>query len=501
MKDLVFEPGENCWHVARAQKMAVIVDGADYFRALREVLLKAERLVILVGWDFDFEMEMLPGESDPDGLAADGFPNQVGPFLDALVDRQPNLDIYLLKWSGGSLIAPGRTLPMLKLKVLSPEQIHLALDGCHPIGACHHQKIVIIDDVLAFCGGIDLTHGRWDTREHRPDDPLRSKDDELLPPWHDVTTAMSGPVAAELSKLCRVRWERANESAMDEDFLPGGHLWPSSIAPDFQDIDVAIARTEPPERDKPAVTEIERLYIDSIRAAKHSIYLESQYFCADSIFDAIRDRLRESDGPEVVIINPEAAHNMVEDQAMHVTRSRMLRALAEEGLDRFRMLYPVNAAGEPIYIHAKVAIIDDVILRVGSSNIDRRSMGFDTECDVAIIAENKADRDKVRQIRDGLIAEHLGHEVGEVTREIDRSGMIATIDRFNRPTGRGLRPVEPREETFFGSLLADTRFFDPRYRRSAQARLGITSRHLFWGAALIGVGAYALYRRRSVRDR
>ena len=496
MTDLAFVPSRNCWRVARADRMAVIVDGADYFRALREALLGAKRLAIFVGWDFDFEIEMLPGESDADGNAPDGLPNRVGPFLDALVERRPDLDIYLLKWSGGSLIAPGRLLPMLRLKFGSVEQVHLALDGRHPIGACHHQKIVSIDDSLAFCGGIDLTRGRWDTRDHAHDDPNRMSGDDHLPPWHDLTTVMSGPVAEQVSRLARARWARANDAEMDEAFEPGSDIWPDSIAPDFEGIEVAIARTEPPTRTDPAIAEIEALYLDAIHAAKDCIYLESQYFCADSIFRAIRGRLSEPDGPEIVLINPEAAHGMIEDQAMHVPRSRMLRDLARaDRFGRFRILHPVNEAGDGIYVHAKAQIVDDVFLRVGSSNLDRRSMGFDTESDVALVARADADRRRVRQIRDGLIAEHLGRDIEEVSAAIDAHGsVIAAIDALNRQEGRGLRPILPREETMLGSLLGDSRLFDPRYRRSATARLGLTTRHLLWGAAAVGVGAW-LYRR------
>lgn len=499
MTNLQFRPGENCWRTAKANKLAVIIDGADYFRALREALLQAERLVIMVGWDFDFEIEMLPGESDQQGMAPDGLPNEVGPFLDALVERRPNLDIYLLKWSGGSIVAPRSVLPIVKLKFLSPKQIHLALDGLHPIGACHHQKIVVVDDTLAFCGGIDLTHGRWDTREHGHDNPLRRKGDALLPPWHDLTTAITGPAAAELSKLCRARWRRSNGKEMEEDFVPGNHLWPESIKTDFTDIDIAIARTQPPERDYPVTAEIEQLYIESIRAARQSIYIESQYFCSDSIFDAVRTRLREPDGPEVIVINPEAAHNMVEDLAMHVTRSRMLRAIQAEGSERFRMFFPVNSAGEHIYVHAKLMIVDDVVLRLGSSNIDRRSMGFDTECDVAIIAESAIDRHKIRQIRDGLIAEHLGLSTEEVAKSIEKYGLITAIEQLNRPNGRGVRPVTPRKEYFLGSFFANTRLFDPRFRRSAQSRIGLTSRHLFWGIAAVGGGMYLMHRRNKAK--
>lgn len=148
MTDLAFEPGRNCWRVANADRFSVIVDGQEYFRILRESLLNAERFVILVGWDFDFEIEMLPGESDNDGNAPDGFPNAIGPFLDALAERRDGLDIYLLKWSGGALIAPGRLMPALHIKLMSPEQLHLAFDGRHPIGASHHQKMMMSRGVV-----------------------------------------------------------------------------------------------------------------------------------------------------------------------------------------------------------------------------------------------------------------------------------------------------------------------------------------------------------------
>ncbi|MCV2447607.1 phospholipase D-like domain-containing protein [Paracoccus sp. DMF] len=504
MQDLQFTPGRNCWRVATARCFSVIVDGADYFRALRESLLKARRLVILIGWDFDFEIEMLPGESDADGDAPDGMPNQIGPFLDALVDRRPGLDIYLLKWSGGALIAPGGLLPAARIKFLSPEQIHLAFDGRHPIGACHHQKIVAIDDSLAFCGGIDVTDGRWDSRGHTPGDPCRRlRDGAVAQPWHDATTVISGPAAAALSRLGRARWARANDAEMDEDFRPGADLWPDSIPVGFHDVPIAIARTQPPESDKPSIAEIEHLYLDSIAAARDCIYLESQYFAADSITAAIARRLAEPDGPEVIIVNPRAAQGMVEDEAMHVTRSRMIRQLrALDRHDRFRILYPVNAAGEDIYVHAKVSIVDDRLLRVGSGNIDRRSMGFDTECDVALLAKDAADRRAVRALRDGLIAEHLGRDPAEVARRIDDTGsVIAAIAQLNRATGRRLRPIRPRKETLLGSLLADTRFFDPRYRRSAQARLGITSRHVMLGGAALAAGLLLWSRTRPGRPR
>ncbi|MBA4490828.1 phospholipase D-like domain-containing protein [Paracoccus sp. S1E-3] len=500
MTELTFTPGENCWRVATAAKFTTIIDGTDYFRVLRESLERAERLVMLVGWDFDFEIEMLPGDSDDDGIAPDGLPNQMGPFLDALVDRNPELEIYLLKWSGGALIAPGRALPAARIKLLSPDQVHLAFDGHHPIGASHHQKIAVIDDSLAFCGGIDVTDGRWDTGAHAADNPLRQlKNGDIAQPWHDVATVMSGPAAAALSGLCRIRWERAEGTPPDEPFLPGQDRWPKALKPQFRNIPVAIARTAPPTRTQPVIAEIEALYLDSIRAAQKVIYLESQYFASDEIAQAIAARLEEPDGPEIIVINPRAAQGAIEDEAMHVTRSRFIRDLAaQDRFDRFRILYPVNDDEQDIYVHAKVSIIDDAFLRVGSSNIDRRSMGFDTECDVALVGENATDRQTMRDLRDSLLAEHLGRDPAEVAARIDAEGsVIAAIDALNRPQGRGLRPILPRRESLLGKWLADTRFFDPRYRRSAEARLGLTSRHVMMGMAAIAAGLVWWQRRRG----
>ena len=494
-------PGRNCWRVETAKQLSLIVDGEQYFRALRHALISARHLVVMIGWDFDFEMEMLPGESDGDGLAPDALPNRIGPFLDALVDRRESLDIYLLKWSGGALIAPGRALPALQIKFLSPEQIHLAFDGHHPIGACHHQKIVVIDDALAFCGGIDATMGRWDSRDHAPDDPRRTlRSGRIGQPWHDAAAMLTGPAARALGELARARWDRANDAPLPEPVPanPAPTLWPDDIEPDFEDAEVAIARTHPPERDAPSVAEIEAMYLDAIAAAKRLIYIESQYFSADSIAAAVAARLAEPDGPEIVVINPHSAQGPIEDAAMHVTRSHLHSLLTRaDRHGRFRLLYPVNAAGDPIYVHAKIMIVDDWLLRVGSSNIDRRSMGFDTEADLAVLAHSAADRTRVRELHQGLLAEHLGVSPAAVADRWDQ-GMIAVIEGLSSVGPRGLRPILPRDPGPLGLFLARTRLFDPRYRRSAQGRLGLTSRHVFMA---LGAAAVAVLAARSIRPR
>ncbi|WP_113912658.1 phospholipase D-like domain-containing protein [Roseovarius dicentrarchi] len=494
----IFRSDENCWRVARADKMALIVDAADYFRVLRKIILNVKHELLLIGWDFDFEIEMLPGDSDEDGLAPDGFPNQLGAFLEAAVERAPDLNVYLLKWNGAALAAPGRWVPTIALSVFGSDRIHFALDGHHPFGACHHQKIVVADDKLAFCGGIDATEDRWDTSEHLPSDPRRvRKDGSPSEPWHDATSALTGPAATALAELSRMRWQRATGDTLERPDRKAEDIWPDDLGVDATDVDVAIARTEPPYDGAPLINEIEHLYIDSIKAAEHAIYIESQYFASETVCAALEARLREQGGPEIIVINPKAALSQFEDDAMHVLRARMIDSLrAADHEDRFRIYYPVTSEGDPIYVHAKIMIADASVLRIGSSNLNDRSMGFDTECDVAIEGPEAL----ITAFRVRLLSEHLGVEEQVFNDKLQEEGsLIGAIYRLNTGQGRGLRPIDPRAPGIIGGFLADTRLLDPRYHPGevSTSGQGVRPRHLtlIAGVAALGGLAYLAWRR------
>lgn len=488
------------WRVVRADRFGLIVDAADYFRLLREIFLGARQQLMLVGWDFDFELEMLPGESDEDGNAPDGYPNQLGAFVEAVVERTPELHVYLLKWNGAVLAAPGRLVPSLALSLFGGDRIHFALDGHHPFGACHHQKIVVADDALAFCGGIDATEDRWDTPDHLPGDPRRvRKDGTPSEPWHDATSAISGPAAAAFGELSRRRWLRATGDEIEGPSNALEFEWPDLLPVDAEDVDVGIARTEPPFDEEPLINEIEQLYLAGIKSARKYIYIESQYLAAESVCDALKERLDERDGPEIVIINPRNAESQLEDDAMHVLRERLVEELKRaDHQNRFRIYFPVTDEDEPIYVHAKIMIIDDHLLRLGSSNLNNRSMGFDTECDVAI--EQPAE--VIEGFRNRLLAEHLGQTVERVVEVMTRTGsMIGTIETLNSEKGRGLRAVFRGSETVVGGFLANTRLLDPRYHpgENTSTGRGIRPRHL--GQIAGGLGAaWLAWRKWGRRD-
>jgi phosphatidylserine/phosphatidylglycerophosphate/cardiolipin synthase-like enzyme len=443
----------NFWRVENAAQMSVIVDADDYFRHARSAMMKARHRIMLIGWDFDARIRLVHK------ARAVGEPETVGGFISWLVDRTPTLEIFLLRWDVGALkiLLHGSTIFTLA-KWMHHPRIHAKLDSFHPTGASHHQKIVAIDDCLAFCGGIDMTGERWDTRKHTDADPGRiGPSGKPYQPWHDATTALQGPVAAALGELGRDRWHRAGGKPLGP--VDGvSDCWPDRLKPDFRNVPVGIARTLPTMPEQDEVREIEGLFLQQIAAAQASIYAESQYFASRKIAEAIAKRLGEKNGPEIVLINPQKAHGWLEPVAMDTARARLFTALKRaDKYDRLRMYHPFTAKGIPIYVHAKVMIVDGRILRIGSANMNNRSMGLDTECDIAL----DAGPDGARAIRDGLIAEHFGVAIRRVTELIDSKGSIIAAIEGLRSKGRSLRPYEIPNLSEIETWLADNEVLDP----------------------------------------
>ncbi|MET0269442.1 MAG: phospholipase D-like domain-containing protein [Sphingomonas sp.] len=476
--DSILAPGENCWSVDRATRLSVVIDADAYFAAAREAMLRAQRRIMLIGWDFDARIRLGGPKGGPDA------PDEVGEFILWLVRRNPTLEVFLLRWDLGAVHTLFRgTTGITFLKWMMHKRIHTKLDGAHPPAASHHQKIVVIDDSFAFCGGIDMTGDRWDTRHHRDEEPGRKRPNgRPYPPWHDATTAIEGPVAARLGELARDRWHTAGGKRLHP--IEETHeAWPDSLRPQFHDVDVAISRSRPTLPDLEPIREIEVLYLAMIAAARRFIYAESQYFASRRIAEAIARRLDEPDGPEIVIVNPLTANGWLEPIAMDSARARLCEALHRRDVHgRFRIYHPQTAAGEAIYVHAKIMIVDEEMIRVGSSNMNNRSMRLDTECDVTIERArpaNGACGDTIRAIRDDLIAEHLGVDRETVAARIDAEGsIIATIEAL-RGQGRTLAPYEVPDLSAVETWLADNEVLDPEGPEEMFESLG--KRGLFRG--------------------
>lgn len=442
----LLRPGLTCWRLERAARVAPIVDAASYFRLVRDALLRARHSVLFIGWEFDTRIKLDPNAPHPD------MPDRLGPFLSALVERRPELRVRVLQWNLGLIgtLVRGVT-PLHLFNWMMSRRFQFRLDSAHPPGAAHHQKIVIIDDALAFCGGIDMTNDRWDTRHHKDADPLRVRPSgRAYGAFHDATMAVAGPAAAALGDLGRERWRRATGEQIEPPHSASPDLWPEQLVPLLRDVVVGIARTEPEYQGRAGVREIEALHLAAIAAARRAIYVEGQYFAARCIGEALAARMREPDGPEIVVINSQRARGWVEEKAMGAARQRLLAYLRNaDQHGRFRIYRPVTANGAPIYVHAKVLVVDDRLLRIGSANLNNRSMGLDTECDLAVEAgsgttDGTAVSEGITTFRNALLAEHLGIDSGMVAAALSNCGgsLIRAIEALRRESGRSLVPIE-----------------------------------------------------------
>lgn len=402
----ILQPGRNCWRIERASRLALLIDGEAYFAALRRSLLAARREVLILGWDFDGRIELV--KEDP----GDGAPTTLLELLNHCVRRCPELHVHVLLWDFAVLYALEREpLPSYRLRRMSHERVHVAFDDTVPFGGSHHQKLVCVDGVTAFSGGLDLSDARWDTPAHRPGDARRRLvSGRPYGPFHDVQMAVEGDVAAALGALARERWRVATGETLAAPPAQGT-AWPDGVAAELEEVPVAIARTRPPGGPPAAVREVEALYLDAIAAAREVIYLENQYFTSERLGRALAQRLGEDDGPEVVLVMPRTCAGWLEEGTMGLLRGRFLRRLAEA--DRHRRLgawCPLVGDGEEVMVHAKVCVVDDRLCMVSSSNFTKRSMGVDTECDLALEARpgDEATRAFVAGVRERLLGEHLG---------------------------------------------------------------------------------------------
>ena len=452
-------PNVNCWRVAEAERAALIVDAADYFRLARSAMLEARSQIMLIGWDFDTRVVL-----DPD--CRDDAPSHLGGLLSWLADQRPQLEIRILNWNFGAIKLLGRGSTVFRLgRWMAHPRITFRLDDAHPLGACHHHKVVVIDDRLAFCGGIDMTAARWDTREHRDGDGRRRRPTtgRRYGPWHDASMALSGAAARAMGDYARERWRIAGGGAVGE-AAQGSDPWPSELEPDFRDFPVAIARTVAAYDGRSSIREIEQLYLDMIAGTRHCFYAENQYFASRAIAAAIAKRLGEPDGPEFVLIQPCSAEGFLEAQVMDNARARLINLLRRaDRYGRFRIYTPVTSHGEDIYVHSKLTIVDDMMIRVGSANMNNRSMGFDSECDVMIdarLSDSKV-RNRIAGIRTDLLAEHLGADMSTVESALHEHGSLLAAIEHLRGAGRTLRPLKVEPPASVQEAVADSELLDP----------------------------------------
>jgi phospholipase D1/2 len=442
----------------------MLVDGSSYYGTLAECFARASRTVVIIGWDLDSRVRLGP---------AAGQEQLVPPlreFLPAIATSNPDLNIYILSWDFSLLFANVRE-PKLVLgqNPFHHPRIHFKFDGTHPPGASHHQKVVVIDDSLAFAGGMDIAGGRWDSPEHRAGDARRSGKDGPYPPSHDVQAMVDGDAARALARLARNRWFRASGSQIG-DFPRHTNIWPGCVTPDVVDCLVGISRTDVGTDGTGACREIEQLHLDVIDAARQHVYIENQYLTSSTIVTALCRRLAAADSPEVVIVLPIRNSGWLEEHTMETLRFESIHRLrATDVYGRLRICHPVipDSDGTSVGVHSKVLVADDRLFRVGSSNLTDRSMRLDTECDLTIEAEGPVQQLAISGLRNRLLAEHLGMTAEGVAAFLTADPSLVRLVDSRRSNTRCLRefPLKHRSAT----LTIERNLVDPARPVTAEA--------------------------------
>ena len=413
----ILAPGTNCYGIDNAIETGLLIDGRDYYRAFWTAAENAEHYILLSGWQFDSDVQLVRGKDRASGETT------LLSFLNRLCENKPELRIYILAWNFSMIYLIDREwLQRWYFKWNANERIHFCFDSYHPFGASHHQKFTVIDGRLAFLGGLDICSGRWDERDHRAINRLRHNTNGCAyPPFHDVQTYHLGTPAERLAKFFQEQWSIVCGSPLD---LPPPAGYPALRFCNRRRIDVAdvaLSRTQvkPLESGNETVREIRRLFRDAVDAAEELIYIENQYFSSHALCEALLRRMRARNRPRlaIVLMLAKEANAFVEQASIGIVQAKLLRQLrqvAQENGHQMGVFYPASQTedGEdvPTYIHSKLVLVDDEFLSVGSANMNNRSMGLDTELNVSWQARRGDDdaRRSIRAARLDLLVEHTG---------------------------------------------------------------------------------------------
>jgi phosphatidylserine/phosphatidylglycerophosphate/cardiolipin synthase-like enzyme len=457
-------------------RVEVLIDGAAYFARLYDELrtLEADDWVHFTDW-----------EGDPDELLV-GAGTEVGRVLADLAAK--DVHVRGLLWRSHPSQAHFSEQQNTELvREVNEAGGEILLDERVRRGGSHHQKLFVVrrtsgpDGDVAFVGGIDLCHGRHDDPRHDGDPQVVELDPRYgeRPPWHDIQLELRGPVVGDIAYTFRERWDdptpldrrnplrialqRFTRQPRRPHPLPPVRRAPEPEGPHA----VQVIRTYPTKRPRypfapDGERSIGRAYRKALRRARRLVYIEDQYLWSQHWADAVADALRREPELRVMAVVPRFAERggRFAANAENIGRDQVLRTLRDAGGSRVAVYDLENVHGVPIYIHAKVCVIDDVWLEVGSDNLNRRSWTHDSELSCAVLdatVDGREPRDPgglgdcarvlPRDARLRLWREHLGRVDGDDADLVDPvSGFEAwratgaALDRWHEDGRRGPRP-------------------------------------------------------------
>lgn len=460
-KDFSLQPGRNCWKKSACDAFGLLLNGEEYYRAARHAMLQARKRILLLAWEFHSQAKLVFEDTDDD------LPVELGPFLDALLERNEALEIYILVWDFSLIYTLEREWKMFSYWLRHPHpRLHFKSDSSAPGGASHHQKLLSVDDSVVFCGGMDISISRWDTSRHLIEDERRVKPDgQPYDPYHDANAVLTGKAAGDLVQLAVDRWKYATGETLDP--IPAGDadaIWPAGVDKLFEGIEVGCSRIFASSKED--FSQIEQLHLDLFSSARKLIYIENQYFSSNNLTEVLIEQLEKEEGPEIVILLPKTSSGWLVESTVGLMRDRLLEKLEEaDHHDRLRVYAPLveNDQGDrkAVYLHAKLTIVDDRIFKVGSANLSNRSMKVDSECDLTLVFDKPDTR--IRRIRQRMLGMHQGMSPGEWAEiEENHSGVVEALDKTEPQSGRQfLEPYKYGCDSEVKRQLADSQLLDP----------------------------------------
>ena len=401
-----------------------LIDGADALPEMERAIRSAQHHVHIAGWH-----------------ATPGFRLTRGPgavrLRDLLAEVAERVPVRLLLWAGPPvpLFQPSRTdVKQARDEFIRGSRVQCALDRREYTMHCHHEKIVVVDDAVAFVGGIDLTDlqgDRYDHDVHHPRMPLG---------WHDAAVRLRGPVVGDVARHFQQRWTEA-----------AGERLPAPDQPEpAGDLEVQLLRTVPedvytfaPRGDFTILA----AYLRALRSAEHFIYLENQFLWSPEVVDVLAEKLRHPPHPDfrILLVLPARPNNGAD-----TTRGQLGRLLSADG-EAGRLLATTIRAHDsneqaPIYVHAKIGVVDDRWLTIGSANLNEHSLFNDTEVNVLL-----CDPVQARTTRLRLWSEHTERPIEAIDGE-----PCSVIDETWRPTAleQAARARDGRPRTHRLQLLS-----------------------------------------------
>jgi phosphatidylserine/phosphatidylglycerophosphate/cardiolipin synthase-like enzyme len=415
--------------------LELLIDGEQTLPRIAEALKGARSHVHIAGWHVTPQF----------GLTRDP---QAARLRDLLAELAERVEVRVLLWGGSPLplFTPDRAaVRKVREELIRDSRVRCELDVHERPMHCHHEKLVIVDDEVAFVGGIDLTSlggDRFDSNEH----PMHGRLG-----WHDAASRIVGPAVSDVARHFAMRWHATSGERLPE----------CPVGPVAGDVELQIVRTVP-EKIYDAVPRgdfrILEAYTRALAAARRLVYLESQFLWSAQIVELLAAKLREppSEDFRVLVLLPAKPNNGAD-----TTRGQLAALLrADDDGERFLATTISARTGElsgPAYVHAKIAIVDDRWLTLGSANLNEHSLFNDTEmnlvtCDAAV----------ARHTRLRLWSEHLERPIEEVSGE-----PADVIDRLWRPTA-----VEQRRRLERGAALTHRLRELPGVSRRSMALLG-----------------------------